>query len=110
MYAEESFLERKFGDNFFNWSKQTPLFFPNFRKWKKSELEFSLKKVLRMEYSGFFGMVCCFVFLHIFRNFIENKKIQIETEWLIIFIVSLVIYLVLRFLKKKTKIFRVAGR
>ncbi len=110
MYAEESFLESRFGDSFFNWSNQAPAFFPDFRKWKKSELEFSLKKVLRMEYSGFFGMICCFTFLHVFRNFIENHKFMIDTKWLIFFVVSLVIYLTLRFLKKKTKILTVEGR
>ncbi|HHE39457.1 MAG TPA: DUF1295 domain-containing protein [Candidatus Cloacimonetes bacterium] len=110
MYAEESFLQEKFGEDYFNWSEKTPPFFPNFRKWKKSELDFSLRKVLRMEYSGFFGMICCFVFLHIFRNFIETGRFEVSNCWLGIFIFSLLAYLVLRFLKKKTKVLNVAGR
>ncbi|MBC8384260.1 MAG: DUF1295 domain-containing protein [Candidatus Cloacimonetes bacterium] len=110
MYAEESFLESKFGENFFDWSKQTPAFFPDFRKWKKSKLEFSLKKVLRTENSGFFGMICCFTLLHVLMNFVEIKRFLIETEWLVIFAVSLLLYIILRFLKKKTIILKVEGR
>ncbi len=110
MYAEESFLESKFGKDFLSWSKQTPPFFPDFRKWKKSELDFSLRKVLKMEYSGFFGMISCFVFLHVFRNFIELKRFEVSFCWLGIFIFSLLVYLVLRFLKKKTRILQTKGR
>ena len=43
MFAEERFLERKFGNEYMEWSKTVPAFFPSFRKYIKGEISFSLK-------------------------------------------------------------------
>ena len=40
MYAEERFLERKFGEEYLTWSYSLPAFFPNFKLYKPSIIPF----------------------------------------------------------------------
>jgi len=110
IYAEEDFLLEKFDDEYKKWTDKTPAFFPKFKSWKKPELTFSLKTVLRREYSSFFGMVTSFTVLEILGNLFEEKKFEIGRDWLVGFGISLLIYLTLRTLKKKTKFLNVNGR
>src|SRR6185436_15753990 len=49
MFAEERFLERKFGDAYLTWSRKAPAFIPAIRKFVKSDVPFSIKSVLRRE-------------------------------------------------------------
>ena len=65
MFAEERFLERKFGQDYLDWSLKAPAFIPAFGKYKKSETAFSLKTVLRREYSGVLATVIGFVFVDV---------------------------------------------
>lgn len=48
---EESYLLKKFGERFILYRKNTPAFFPNFRKWKSGQ--FLGKNALRMEKSTY---------------------------------------------------------
>ena len=63
MYAEERFLERKFGEEYMSWSSSIPAFFPNLKLYKPSIIPFSLKTVLRREYSGVLATVIGFVYV-----------------------------------------------
>lgn len=110
IFAEEEFLRKKFGTLFLEWAKETPAFFPKFKNWKKPNLPFSLKTVLRREHSTFFSIVASFTFLHFVADFLAEKKFELTLPWIILFIVSLIIYLTLLILKKKTKILDVEGR
>jgi len=65
--AEEEFLRKKFGDTFLQWAEKTPVFFPNFKNWKKPNLPFSFKTVLRREFSTFFSIIASFSFSSAFR-------------------------------------------
>ena len=42
MFAEERFLERKFGDSYMNWSLKVPAFIPSFKNYEKNDIPFSL--------------------------------------------------------------------
>lgn len=110
IYAEELFLVKKFGNMYIEYANKTPVFIPNFSLWQKPELSFSLKNILRREYNGFFAIIVSFVFLELIGNYKVLGKIYIDTTWLTIFIISLTSYLILRFLKRKTKILQVDGR
>ena len=110
IFAEEEFLRKKFGALFLEWAKETPAFFPKFKNWKKPNLPFSLKTILRKEYSTFFSIIASFTFLDIAADLLAEGKLEISLPWTILFITGLIIYLILLILKKKTKILDVQGR
>lgn len=111
MYTEEQFIESKFGDTFRNWARQTPAIIPYFGQWKNSNLEFSLKKVLRQEKNGFAAIFLLFLLFDIVGEYIIYGNIAFRNQhWLILGIGSGVLYLILKFLKNNTKILQVEGR
>ena len=50
MFAEERFLERKFGEKYTLWSNSISAFFPTSLNFKKSRVPFSFVSILRREY------------------------------------------------------------
>jgi protein-S-isoprenylcysteine O-methyltransferase Ste14 len=110
MFAEEKFLREKFGDEFSQWAEHTPAFFPDLKKWQKPEFPFSWRTALGKEYSGFFAIVAVFTVLELVGEIVVRGRISLDFMWGIIFSVSLVLYLVLRFLKKKTRLLTLEGR
>jgi len=110
IFAEEEFLRRKFVDQFVDWAKKTPAIIPRLRNWQKPDLPFSVKTVIRREFSTYFSIVASFFFLEIVTNLLTQKRFYVHSSWVIFFSVNLVIYLILRIIKKKTKILNVPGR
>ncbi len=110
MFAEEEFLQEKFGDVFTEWADKTPAFFPKFRHWVKPDLPFSLKTAIRKEYSAFFAMMVVFTLLKIAGEFLSRGRLGIDWQWAVMFGGSLIIYLGVRYLKKRTGWLHVAGR
>jgi protein-S-isoprenylcysteine O-methyltransferase Ste14 len=110
-FAEEEFLRRKFGAPYLEWAERTPAFLPRFKNWNQPSLTFSLRKVLKDEYSGFFALIASFCSLVVVRGILVNpRKPQIPLGWVMLFCAGLITYLTLRTLKKKTKILEVPGR
>jgi len=110
MFAEEQFLKRKFGEQYLAWSLKTPAFIPNFKGWQDADLEFSIKNVLKREYNGLFAIGISFAYLNVLKNYVELDKFEISKFWLFTLILTFVIFIVLRTLKKTTKILNVKGR
>lgn len=110
MFAEEHFLKSKFGDQYLKWSETAPPFFPKFKGWKKAELEFSIKNVLKREYNGLFAVGISFAYLNILKNFLLTKKFMITDFWLYTLGITFLIFIVLRTLKKTTRLLHVEGR
>ena len=110
IFTEEEFLRNKFKDQFIEWAKKTPIVIPRFRNWKKPELGFSFKTVLRREFSTFLSIVATFFFLEVVTNFLTQGRFTVHISWVIFFIVSLFIYFTFFILKKKTKLLNVIGR
>lgn len=108
MFAEERFLERKFGKDYIDWSMNIPAFWPKFSGFIKSSIPFSMKSVLRREYSGFFATVIGFLFVAIVRDWFTNTPISITYAYL--FVGSGLVTLLLRTLKKTTKLLSEEGR
>ncbi|MGB9590917.1 MAG: methyltransferase family protein [Candidatus Kryptoniota bacterium] len=106
--AEEEFLQRKFGGLYLEWAEKTPAFLPKLRKWQRPSVSFSFRAVLAREYTTFFVITTYFAFIDITEDaFIENK---LDLAWLIVFATGFILYLMLRTLKKKTRILYVKGR
>jgi protein-S-isoprenylcysteine O-methyltransferase Ste14 len=109
MAAEEEFLEGKFGDCYLHWAERTPAILPKFRNWQRPNLPFSVRNVLKREYSGFFLIAVSFPLLDIGEDVLCGSC---ESNWgyVTIFLVGLAVYVALRTLKKKTRILHVEGR
>ncbi|GAB1410342.1 lipid A Kdo2 1-phosphate O-methyltransferase [Desulfovibrionales bacterium] len=110
IFAEETFLRNKFGDQYLQWAEHTPVIVPNFRNYIKSELSFSFKNVLLREYNGFFAVIVCMFSLEVLGDWIVEQKLKFDTGWLIGVVAGFFIWITLRFLKKRTKLLDVEGR
>lgn len=104
MFAEERFLERKFGEDYLNWSLKVPAFIPSFRNYEKSPIPFSMKTILRREYSGVSATIIGFLFVDIFRDVVTSGSFTYHSYYGIVFGIALLISLVLRTVKHKTKL------
>ncbi len=100
IFAEESFLQDKFGLEFSEWEKRTPLLIPRFKNWSRPELKFSWKMVLKREHSGFFAIIAVFTCLEIAADLFYLGKLQVDREWIILFASGLITYIVLVSFKK----------
>tara|TARA_B100001287_G_C22614804_1_gene496983 strand:- start:100 stop:837 length:738 start_codon:yes stop_codon:yes gene_type:complete len=104
IFAEERFLEKKFGSKYLNWSSETPVFIPSFKRFKKSSLSFSFKSILRREYAGMLATVVSFSFVEIVRTyFLTNSLNMSPIIFKILIFVSLVVF-ILRYIKHNTNI------
>ena len=106
MFSEEVFLEKEFGDRYVEWSIKTPAFVPSWKHYRKSEVSFSFKTLLRREYPGISAAISGFLFV----DFVRNWVVFGEPKWLlshgVILVVALLISLILRTLKHHTDVLR----
>lgn len=110
MFAEEQFLKGKFGDQYLNWSMTAPPFFPKLKGYQSTDLEFSFKNVLKREYNGLFAVGISFAYLNVLKNYLADKKFMITDFWLYTLASTFIIFIILRFLKKRTRVLNVKGR
>lgn len=110
MFAEERFLERKFGERYLSWSQKVPAFFPSFSGYIKSNVPFSWRSILRREYSGFFATVLSFAFIDHLRYFFIYHQFDWNRISTYATGVALIITLVLRTLKHHSRILHESDR
>jgi protein-S-isoprenylcysteine O-methyltransferase Ste14 len=110
MFAEERFLERKFGDDYLKWSLKAPAFVPKFYQFRKSNIPFSPKSVLRREYSGVLATVIGFAYIELMQNVFQYHQWTIGMNTLYILIATAVVTLILRSLKHYTQVLAEEGR
>ncbi len=99
MFAEERFLEKKYGNDYLNWSKQVPAFIPSFSKFKSSEIPFSIITVLRREYSGILATVLGFAYIDQLRFYFLTQHFDWNRLSVYALAFAAVFALVLRTLK-----------
>lgn len=111
MFAEEEFLREQFGEAYLRWANRTPAFLPKFRNWRRPDLPFSVKAAISREYTTFIVIIATFTALDIIEDRIAKSRFIAEDWlWVILFLSSCGLYLLVRILKKKTKLLRVRGR
>lgn len=110
MFAEEDFLRSKFGKEYDEWAETTPAFLPRIKGWKKARLPFSLRNILKREYNGFYAIIVMFTVLEVVGDMIVKEKLGIDLMWGVILSAGTIVFLILRVLKRKTKILSVEGR
>jgi len=106
MFAEERFLQRKFGAAFDEWAARTPAFFPAFSRWVPAELPFSIRLALRGEYSGMLGLVVAITAVMLVGNRIAAGAWSLDPRWQVLLGVAVILYIVLRYLRKRTRVLR----
>ena len=104
IFAEEIFLEKKFGSIYLNWSNSVPAFFPKLFNFNKSDIPFSIITVLRREYSGVLAAVMGFVFIEVFKNYFLYESWIISSFSLQFLIITFILVFILRSLKHYTNI------
>ena len=110
VFAEEAFLREKFGDEYLKWADKTPAFFPKLRQYQKPNLPFSLKTVLRREYSGFFAVILTLFVLETVGEVFAEGRVEFDTGWVILLGFGFIVWVTLRTIKKHTRILHVEGR
>jgi protein-S-isoprenylcysteine O-methyltransferase Ste14 len=110
MFAEERFLERKFGDEYITWSMKVPAFLPTFFNYNVSIIPFSFKSVLRREYSGVLATVIGYAFVDYLRYYLMHGFVETIRTSLIAVFVAGAMAAVLRTLKHKTRMLNEEGR
>ncbi|MEY3236835.1 MAG: hypothetical protein RI883_936 [Bacteroidota bacterium] len=104
MFAEERFLESKFGQDYVDWSMKVPPFWPSMKNHIKTEIPFSMKTILRREYSGVTATIIGFVFVAFLRDWFTTGQPHFKIVYAIALTAGLFISLVLRTLKHKTNV------
>lgn len=109
MFAEEQFLRRKFGIAYSNWAENVPAFIPSLRKYIPSNLPFSVRKVLKKEKNGLAALFLIFTVFDISGEIIEGET---EYNYYLISacILTLILYSILKYLKKRTNLLNEIGR
>ena len=102
MFAEEAFLRKKFGDEYLTWANSTPAFIPRFRNYKRPDLPFSWRKVMRKEYNGFFAVIVAMFILEVYGEIILNGELGLDLFWAIFLSLGFITWVTLKTLKKKT--------
>ncbi len=103
MFAEERFLERKFGEAYVNWSLKVPPFWPSFKNYEPNSIPFSLKTILRREYSGVTATILGFVFVAFLRDWFQSGSVHFKQVYGVVAGIALLKSLILRTLKHSTK-------
>jgi len=103
MFAEEEYLRRKFGAVYLDYARRTSVFLPNFKDWSPPARPFSIKTIVKREYHGLFAIIAMFTSLDIIEESIIAKRLKLDFMWAAAFALTLLVYLVLRILRKRMK-------
>ncbi len=110
IFAEEAFLREKFGDRFVDYARKTPAVIPRFGNWQRPSLPFSIRNVLRREYNGFFAVILTLSGLEAISEFVVKGRLELESRWLFLGAFGFMVWIVLRILKRHTRLLDVKGR
>jgi protein-S-isoprenylcysteine O-methyltransferase Ste14 len=107
---EEQFLLTQFGDDYTAWVERTPAFLPALRRWERPRYPFSLRTVLRREYSAVLLIGIAFQLVDMAEHWLVDARLYCDPSWTAQLVVCAIWYAYWRTIKKRTKWLRVAGR
>jgi protein-S-isoprenylcysteine O-methyltransferase Ste14 len=103
MFAEESFLRRKFGEKYIQWASNVPAFIPKFRGYIKPEIEFNWKKVLKKEKNGLVAVFIIFCLFDLINEYFTDNM-DFNVPLISLCGISIIYYLVIKILRKRTEV------
>lgn len=111
MFAEEQFLRKKFGDTYLQWAEKVPAFIPSlkFKNFVPPGFPFCWKKVLKKEKNGLAAVFLVFAFFNVSGELIEGET-DFDYVLLVLCLLTGVLYLILKYLKRYTTILNDKGR
>lgn len=112
MFAEEEFLRRSFGTRWSRWADATPAVLPALRLWRPPALPFSARSALKREYLTVTSVAVGCAVVDYAEDAIALGVGQVtweaESTWTAMTVVAAAI--VVRYLRKRTRVLHVAGR
>ncbi len=85
-------------------------FIPKFSHWHPPVYSFSWQTVLAREYNAFFVITTFFSMADLAFETIAAGQFRMNPAWMAAFIAGVVVFTVLRTLKRRTLVLKVAGR
>ena len=110
MLAEEQFLRSRFGIAFDEWAAVTPAFIPRPSQWRSADLRFSVRNVLKREYTALLLIALTHGSIEIAESYLTADRPVIQLSWVAFILSAVGIYITLRALKKRTTLLNVPGR
>ena len=110
MFAEERFLQERFGSAFTRWAARTPALLPAPRLWRPYRLPFSLLVALGRDHAAFYAWVAATTALEAAETLGAGNGLDLAPFWGIYFGAGTVVYVVLWSLKKNSTLLDVEGR
>lgn len=110
MYAEEAYLRRTFGERYLGWASRTPAFLPRLSGWRRADLPFSLRVVVRREHSSFFAIVAVFAAEVYLRDLLGDGRFVWHPSVAAFFLAGLILFVVAVYLTRHTDVLEVEGR
>ena len=83
IYAEEAYLQNKFGRTYDDWCSNTPIFIPKFSGFRPAGIKISISKIILNEYPSFLSSSTCFLFVYVLREYSQNKSFELNLPILI---------------------------
>ena len=108
--AEEAFLREQFGEEFRAWAARTPAFFPQLGGWQPAKLRFCPRTAARREYSGLLAVVLAFALLQQGMDVIGTGDFVLNRVWAALLAAAALVYLILRTVKRRSRLLHVPGR
>jgi hypothetical protein len=110
IFAEEAFLKKKFGNKYSIWANVTPAIIPKLSNYRKADLPFSVRNVLRREFNGFFAVISVMFFFETAGEYFANGAFDYDLGWVVFLSIGFLVWMILRTLKKYTTLLEVEGR
>jgi protein-S-isoprenylcysteine O-methyltransferase Ste14 len=110
VFVEEAFLLRRFGDAFRRWAEAVPGFFPRWTGYQPAALPFSWRAALRREFYGISATVILFGLAQGLKAIAAGGGWRVSPVWGSVVMSGGVFLVVMRTLKKRTKMLEVEGR
>jgi hypothetical protein len=105
VYAEESFLRKKFGRTYLEWASKTPVFLPKYFNYIKPTSEFNWKKVANNEKTGLMALFLLFCLFGLVGDIAEGEFSLQEERWSIVGAsFTIIAYITVKSLKKLTTV------
>ena len=105
MFAEEVFLEAKFGGEFTVWASKTPSFFPSIKNYKPNDFPFSWRVVIKNEYPGIISSATSFLFILILKRIVLLGYFSFCSSDALFLLIIVVFGVSCKILKKFTAVF-----
>jgi protein-S-isoprenylcysteine O-methyltransferase Ste14 len=105
MFAEEVFLEEKFGGEFTDWASKTPSFFPSFKNYVPNLCPFSWRIVAKNEYPGIISSATSFLLILILKRSVLLGHLSFCSSDAVFAVIIVVFGVSCKILKKYTSVF-----